>query len=112
MPLLLYTVYQLDGSVGSLNRDRKGQTIGLGDAAARWGLRSHADSVGILSVLVKDTRANHSGGRDKKRVGASTYWKHGQPTASTTAFFWSWLWFVALLKFHKYSNVKKYIESK
>lgn len=38
----------------------------------------------------------------KKRVGGSTYWKHGQPTASTTAFFWSWLWFAVLLKFHKY----------
>lgn len=97
---------QLDGSDGSLNRDRKGLTAGQGNATARWGLRSQGDSMGILIVLVKDTRANHSGGRDKKRVGASTYWKHGQPTASTTAFFWSWLWFVALLKFHKYSNVK------
>lgn len=42
----------------------------------------------------------------KRRVGASTYWKHGQPTASTTAFFWSWLSLDALLKFHKYSNAK------
>lgn len=61
--------------------------------------------MGILSVLVKDTRANQSGGREKKGVGlGSTYWKHGQPTASTTAFFWSWLSFAVLLKFHKYSN--------
>lgn len=97
---------QLEGSGGSLNRDRKGLTAGQGNATAQWGLQSQGDSMGILSVLVKDTRANHSGGRDKKRVGASTYWKHGQPTASTTAFFWSWLWFVALLKFHKYSIVK------
>lgn len=40
----------------------------------------------------------------KKRVGGSTYWKHGQPTASTTAFFWSWLSLAVLLKFHKYIN--------
>lgn len=60
-------------------------------------------SIGILSVLVKDTRANQSLGREKMRLG-STYWKHGQPTASTTAFFWSWLSFAVLLKFHKYSN--------
>lgn len=56
-------------------------------------------SIGILIVLVKDTRANESGGREKGGLGASTYWKHGQPTASTTAFFWSWLSLDALLKF-------------
>lgn len=100
------SLQQLNGSDRSLNRDRKGLTAGQGNATAIWGLQSQGDSTGILGVLVKDTRANHSGGRDKKRVGGSTYWKHGQPTASTTAFFWSWLWFVALLKFHKYSNVK------
>lgn len=59
-------------------------------------------SMGILSVLVKDTRANQSGGREKRGFGGSTYWKHGQPTASTTAFFWSWLSLAVLLKFHKY----------
>lgn len=33
------------------------------------------DSMGILSVLVKDTRANQSGGREKRGV-------EGQPTGS------------------------------
>lgn len=42
--------------------------------------------------------------RKKGDLGGSTYWKHGQPTASTTAFFWSWLSLAVLLKFHKYSN--------
>lgn len=59
-------------------------------------------SMGILSILVKDTRADQSGGREKRGLGGSTYWKHGQPTASTTAFFWSWLSFAVLLKFHKH----------
>lgn len=62
-------------------------------------------SMGILNILVKDRRANESGGREKKGIcWGLTYWKHGQPTASTTAFFWSWLSFAVLLKFHKYIN--------
>lgn len=61
-------------------------------------------SMGILSVLVKDKRASESGGREKKGLWGLTYWKHDQPTASTTAFFWAWLSFAVLLKFHKYIN--------
>lgn len=103
---------QLDGSLGSLNRDRKGQTTGPGKRSSAMGPSESCGQCGNPQRSGQGHKGHHSGGRDKKRVGASTYWKHGQPTASTTAFFWSWLWFDALLKFHKYSNVKKKIKKK
>lgn len=81
---------------GALSRDRKGLMIGGTVPSEPW------DSMGILSVLVKDKRGQWEWRKRKTRFWGSTYWKHGQPTASTTAFFWSWLSFAVLLKFHKY----------
>lgn len=81
---------------GALSRDRNGLMTGGTVPSEPW------DSMGILSVLVKDKRGQWKWRKRKTRFWGSTYWKHGQPTASTTAFFWSWLSLAVLLKFHKY----------
>lgn len=88
-------IYQTQGS---LNRDR-------------IGLKSGWTKVGAFRARGQYWNPQRSGQghkgqsewRKRKRVWqwGSTYWKHGQPTASTTAFFWSWLSLAVLLKFHK-----------
>lgn len=60
--------------------------------------------MGILSVLVKDTRANQSGGREKRGFGGQPTRSMVNPRPPPLLFFWSWLSFAVLLKFHKYSN--------
>lgn len=50
----------------SLNRDRKGLKAKRGNRYGVLEPSESGNSMGILGVLVKDTRANQSGGRDKK----------------------------------------------
>lgn len=87
----------------ALNRDRKGLKSGW--TWLQWCLQSPG-AVWESSAFWSRTQGPIKVEEEKKgSLGGSTYWKHGQPTASTTAFFWSWLSFAVLLKFHKYSNI-------
>lgn len=99
--IILQCSLQLHDRNGALNRDRKGLKAKQDNATVCWSLRSPG-TVWESSAFWSRTQGPIRVEEEIKRgVGASTYWKHGQPTASTTAFFWSWLCFVALLKFHK-----------
>lgn len=96
----LHESYRLQGP---LNRDRKGLSLDGARLLCVGAFRAQ-EQYGNPQRSGQGHKGQSEWRKRKKGVWGSTYQKHGQPTASTTAFFWSWLSFAVLLKFHKYSN--------